>query len=129
MKTVGITGRITGKDNIAAGSPYGGETIDGTDPPPKQFRDATYYGTAVSATITRSSTTATVTATAHGNSLGGRVKIVGADQEAYNGTKVVTSVADADTFTFVVYGSPTSPATGTITATPVFNDAIGEPLV
>ena len=65
--------------------------------------------------ITRSSTTATVTATAHGFTTGDQVNIRGAAQADYNGDFIVT-VTDANTFTYTVSGSPTTPATGTIVA-------------
>lgn len=63
-------------------------------------------------------TTATVvTATAHGLNDGDPVNIAGANQAAYNGIKVITYV-DATTFTFQTTAGTTTPATGTITATP-----------
>jgi hypothetical protein len=65
--------------------------------------------------ITRASTTATVTATAHGFTTGDQVNIRGADQTDYNGDYIVT-VTDANTFTYTVSGSPATPATGTIVA-------------
>jgi hypothetical protein len=65
--------------------------------------------------ITRSSTTATVTATAHGFTTGDQVNIRGAVQTDYNGDFIVT-VTDANTFTYTVSGSPATPATGTIIA-------------
>lgn len=65
--------------------------------------------------ITRSSTTATVTATGHGFSTGDKVVIYGAGQSEYNGAFTVT-VTDANTFTYTVSGSPATPATGTIRA-------------
>lgn len=66
--------------------------------------------------ITRSSTTATVTtAAAHGYSTGNRITIAGAIQEDYNGTFEVTVTGSA-TFTYTVANSPTTPATGTLTA-------------
>jgi hypothetical protein len=65
--------------------------------------------------ITRSSTTATVTATAHGFTSGDQVNIRGAVQTDYNGDFIVT-VTDANTFTYTVSGSPATPATGTIIA-------------
>jgi hypothetical protein len=65
--------------------------------------------------ITRTSTTATVTCTAHGYVSGNYVQIAGAAQSAYNGGFYVT-VVDANTFTYTVAGSPATPATGTITA-------------
>jgi len=66
--------------------------------------------------ITRSGGTAIVTQTAHGYSAADRVIITGANESAYNGTFAVASVVDADTYTYVVTGSPSTPATGTITA-------------
>jgi hypothetical protein len=65
--------------------------------------------------ITRASTTATVTATAHGFTTGDQVNIRGAVQTDYNGDFIVT-VTDANTFTYTVSGSPATPATGTIIA-------------
>jgi hypothetical protein len=70
----------------------------------------------VSTTIERTNEIATCSATAHGFIVGDVVRIAGANQVQYNGDKRVDSVADANTFTFAVYGSPTATATGTITA-------------
>lgn len=70
------------------------------------------------ATITRSGTTATVTATAHGYASGSYVRIAGADQAAYNGAFAISNVT-ANTFDYTVSGSPTTPATGTITASAI----------
>jgi len=68
--------------------------------------------------ITLSSTTATVTTSAaHGLSDGDPVNIAGANQAAYNGIKVATYV-DSTHFTFETTAGTTTPATGTITATP-----------
>ena len=67
--------------------------------------------------ITRSSTTATVTtSTAHGLFVGQRVLIAGADQSDYNGTFTITAVNSSTVFTYTVANSPATPATGTITA-------------
>ncbi len=63
--------------------------------------------------ITRSTTTATVTCTAHGFVTGDNVTIAGATQTQYNGSFSVV-VVDANTFTFTVSGSPATPATGTV---------------
>jgi hypothetical protein len=46
------------------------------------------------------------------------VKIENADQEEYNGAKQITYI-DADSYSYTVSGSPTTPATGTIDATAV----------
>lgn len=64
--------------------------------------------------ITRSSSTATVTTTAsHSLTTGHYVFIIGATQSEYNGIHQVT-VTGASTFTFTVTGTPATPATGTI---------------
>jgi hypothetical protein len=65
--------------------------------------------------ITRSGTTATVTQIAHGYSVTDKIIVAGANESAYNGTFAVASIVDADTYTYTVTGSPTTPATGTIT--------------
>ena len=65
------------------------------------------------ASVTRSGTTATATFANHGLIANRYVNISGANQSAYNGVKLVTSVT-RDTFTFEVEGSPVTPATGTI---------------
>ena len=66
--------------------------------------------------ITRVSGTATAISTnAHGYVTGATVVISGAGQSEYNGSYSVT-VIDDYTFTYVVTGSPASPATGIITA-------------
>ena len=73
-----------------------------------QLRDASI------ATITRSSTTATVTtSTPHGYVTGQKVVISGANQTGYNGAFTVT-VTNATVFTCTVTGDPATPATGTI---------------
>ncbi|TAH33560.1 MAG: hypothetical protein EYC62_06635 [Alphaproteobacteria bacterium] len=72
--------------------------------------------TALTLSITRSSTTARVTSTTnHGLSTGMIVEITGANQSAYNGWKTVT-VVNPTKFTFAVSGNPSTPATGTIRA-------------
>lgn len=86
------------------------DVIDhGHDVPPTSLRQ----GTAVSATITRSGSTATiVTSIAHGLLTGGTVLISGATQTEYNGLFTVT-VLDTTTYTVTVAGTPATPATGT----------------
>jgi uncharacterized phage protein gp47/JayE len=66
--------------------------------------------------ITRAGTTATVT-TASNHNLGSGMEIViaGANETDYNGTFEIV-VTGLDTFTYQVANSPSSPATGTITA-------------
>ena len=53
----------------------------------------------------------TVTLPAHGFATGQIINISGASPAAYNGDFVVTAT-DADTFTYTIAGTPTSPATG-----------------
>ena len=80
-------------------------------------------------TITRSGTVATVTHTAHGLSSNNWVEIEDAVQNEYNRLKQIT-VTTVNAYTFVVTGSPTTPATGTILATAVLinglSDVLGE---
>jgi len=71
--------------------------------------------TATTVTITRSSQTATVAHTTHGKATGDYVTISGAVQPEYNGTWRIT-VTTANAYTFTVVGTPTTPATGTITS-------------
>ena len=65
--------------------------------------------------ITSSSTTATVNATAHGLSTNMYVRVAGANQAAYNGDFQIT-VTGANAFTYTMLSAPgVSPATGIIT--------------
>jgi len=75
--------------------------------------------TGATVTITRNGGTASVAHTAHGLSTNQKVTIEGANEGEYNGLKTIT-VVDANSYTFSVSGSPTSPATGTITAKVVY---------
>lgn len=61
--------------------------------------------------ITRSGTTATVTCNLHGFVTGDEVTVYAANETAYNGSHIVTRTG-ANSFTYQVSGSPTSPATG-----------------
>jgi hypothetical protein len=74
-----------------------------------------------SVSIARSGSTATVTHTAHGLITGQKVKIRGATQLEYVGTFIIT-VTTANEYTYTVAGTPTTPATGTITSTAVILD-------
>lgn len=68
--------------------------------------------------ITRSGNIATVTTDgAHGFNSGQEVSIDGADQLEYNVTDERIIVESTTVFHYVVAGSPTTPATGTITST------------
>lgn len=82
-------------------------TADGTGPYPYQE----------SVTITSSGTVATVTHTAHGMATGDKVDINGVTNGSnYDGVKLIT-VTDANTYTYALDATQTSPATGTITST------------
>jgi hypothetical protein len=82
---------------------------------------------AVVVTITRSAYIATVTQTAHGYAVGDETVIAGATQLDYNGVQTITSVPTVDTFTYVLDGTPATPATGTITAAPVSEQPVEIP--
>jgi len=71
-----------------------------------------------SVTITRSGSVATVSHTAHGMATNHYVRILGCNQQEYNGVKQIT-VIDANSYTFAVTGTPATPATGTPQATGV----------
>ena len=78
----------------------------------------------VVASLTRASTTATVTtASAHGWTTGDFVTVAGASPSAYNG-RVKVTVTNSTVCTYTIAGSPTTPATGAITAT-LASDAQG----
>lgn len=78
---------------------------------------ATVGGGAVAvSSIFRSGATATVTIINHRYISGQTVTIAGANESEYNGAFVVT-VTGANTFTITVSGTPSSPASGTITST------------
>ena len=66
--------------------------------------------------IVSSAGTATVTHTGHGLQTDEYVRIAGANENEYNGAHQIT-VTGVDTYTYVVSGTPASPATGTITST------------
>ncbi len=77
--------------------------------------------------LTRSSTTATVTTTvAHGYLSGDYVTIAGSLVTGYNAKWKIVTVPTATTFTFTCNGSLTTPATGTITVTYTSNGAGGQ---
>jgi uncharacterized phage protein gp47/JayE len=80
--------------------------------------DTTHTLSLVSLTRVGESATAT-TSEPHTLSSGQTITISGAVQTAYNGSFVIT-VTSNYTFTFTVIGSPTSPATGSVSATTRF---------
>lgn len=66
--------------------------------------------------LTQSNGIATATKTGHGQNDGDLVTIAGATPSGYNGTFNITKI-DANSFTYPVSSSLSTPATGTITAT------------
>lgn len=118
--------KFVGRDNRAVAAPAGRENMTEGVLYPPPFREAQYLTTGISATIARTSNTATVTCTAHGLAVGNICRINGADQLAYNGHHRVATVTNANEFTYTVYGTPTDPATGTITAQKVHQENIGD---
>lgn len=69
-----------------------------------------------SVSIVRSGAVATVTHGSHGLQTDEYVTIMGANEQEYNGVYQIT-VIGVDTYTYVISGTPSSPATGTITST------------
>ncbi|MBL8487463.1 MAG: hypothetical protein JNK22_10275, partial [Rhodocyclaceae bacterium] len=67
-------------------------------------------GMAPISSISYSGTTATVTATAHGFSAGWAVTIANASESVYNGQFTITSVVDANTFTYTLPSAPAAAA-------------------
>lgn len=76
----------------------------------------TGFNTKTLDSLTRDGTTVTGTVSAgHGFQTGQTVRIAGANEPEYNGDFVVT-VTGSTTFTYTITGTPSTPATGTITA-------------
>lgn len=121
-----VGNKVVGRDNRASGSVAGRENMTEGVAYPVRFREAAYLATAKSTTITRSSNVATASCTGHGLAVGNIVRIAGAAQLQYNGEHRVDSTADPNTFTYAVYGDPATTATGTITATKVHQETIGD---
>jgi len=112
-----LDGRPVARDNRAQGSPAGRENLvnQSAGYAPDRPVETGLYGAVKTVTgITRSSQTATVTATSHGVTAGNVFRISGAVQPQYNGEFVALTVADANTITYAVFGSPATTATGTI---------------
>jgi len=108
---------VRGRDNRAVGSPAGRENATVGVKAPLQPIVTSELATAVSTTIAWSTNVATGTATAHGLVPGSLVRIAGSDQAYFNGDHRVSTTADANTFTYPVYGSGLeASATGTITS-------------
>ena len=117
------SGARMGYDNIAVGSPSGEENlVNGTfSPRPNRIPESGEYGPTVSCTLSRSSQTVTGSATAHLMAVGNIVAISGSDTADYNREFAILTVADANTFTFRIEGSPAVSPTGTILCRKVRN--------
>ncbi len=110
-------GRPTARDNRAQGSPAGRENLVNQTAShiiEKPIETGLYAAVKTVTSITRSGQTATVTCTSHGVTAGNVFRIDGAVQDQYNGEFIALTVANANTITYYVFGSPTSTATGTI---------------
>jgi hypothetical protein len=83
----------------------------------KEWLNVTSGKTKAISSLTSVGTVATAVCTGHGYATGAFVVVAGAVQSAYNGSFLITMV-DANTFTFTLPSSATSPATGTPTVTP-----------
>jgi len=75
-----------------------------------------YLPAADSVTLTRSGSTVTVTHTSHGMSDGQAIIIRGANEDEYNGRQTITNVS-TNSYDYTIAGTPSTPATGTITCT------------
>lgn len=75
------------------------------------------------ATITQAAGTATAAVPAHGWANGDTVNHSGANEDDYNGDKIISNVT-ANTYDFTVPSGTASPATGTIVATRVVNGTL-----
>jgi len=105
-----VTVKITANDannNAISGARVYVEAASGGDLP-----------AGASVTITRSGSTASVAHTAHGMVDGQEISIKGADQDEYNIIATITNVT-TNAYDYTVAGSPTTPATGTITSTAI----------
>ena len=109
-----VTATGTPASTIADGSPL--STTDGVEYLTVGLATISTNVVSVS-TLTRIGTTATATtASDHNLASGMSVVMAGAVETDYNGTVVIT-VTGLNTFTYEVVGSPSTPATGTITVT------------
>lgn len=107
-----------GTDNLVKVTVSGGvptaSTYTALTTPENLTVTGTFSVVAAVSSITRSSSTATVTTSAaHGLTTGDYVTVSGADQSEYNVTAQVT-VTSTTVFTYTVSGTPATPATGTL---------------
>lgn len=114
MSYVDKFGMLRGKSNNGIGAPCGKENLvagtGGNEPLPNIPAEELGASHTIVG-ITRTNDIATVNDTGHGYSAGDIVRVLGADQYQYNGDKRVDSITDANNWTCLAYGSPTTPAT------------------
>lgn len=110
--TVGVTVKDSSTLAVISGARVYVTPLDNTDDLP--FEETVTQ-------ITRVTTTATVSHTAHGMPTGSKVLIADAVQPEYNGIFTISNVS-ANAYDYTVAGSPATPATGTILATAVIID-------
>lgn len=104
-----VTTQITVKDIDDATTISGARVL-------VQVADNTNFPYLAAVSGTSSSTTATITHTAHGLATSDNVIIRGAVEDPYNGAYSIT-VTDSNTYTYTMSETTTSPATGTLTST------------
>jgi len=117
LSATGATGTVVFTGTAGNTVPAGTIITDTTGVEYTTDTDVTVSANVLAVTsITRSGTTATVTtASPHYLASAVPVTIAGAVETAYNGGKEIQITGD-NTFTYQVAGSPSTPATGTITA-------------
>ena len=71
----------------------------------------------ITVTITNSGTTATVSHTAHGMSIGDKIVIEGASHQENNGIHTIVTVPNVNSYTYTMASAPGSDPTGTIKST------------
>lgn len=80
--------------------------------PPTYEKDFDIATTKSIIALTRATTIATLTCTAHGYSVGNKIEISGCTPDAYNGVWTVATVPTADTLTFTLSSDPGADASG-----------------
>lgn len=111
------TGTITATGTVSTSIPLSTQLSDADGSIYETTASATITATSISvSSMTRSGSVVTVT-TANDHQFGSsqEVTIAGANETDYNGTQTITVTA-ANEFTFNITTTPSSPATGTITA-------------
>jgi uncharacterized delta-60 repeat protein/RHS repeat-associated protein len=117
-----VDGTPSAADDLTTSYTYDGDghmiTQTANLPSSKVQTTAYVYGEATQtiSSLTHSTTTATASVTGHGYKVGESVTISGANHSEYNGTFVIASVPNANSFTYTMASDPGADASGTITA-------------